>query len=106
MPAIDLPTLRDRLGDDPELEGLVLGGFIAQVGVLRQAMAGAGTEALRTTAHTLKGMALTVEARTLAEAAQRVEAAARAGGPLGEALAALMAAADAAVTEARVLTAR
>lgn len=106
MPAIDLPTLRDRLGDDPELEGLVLGDFIAQVEMLHRAMAGAGAETLRTHAHTLKGMALTVEARTLAEAAQRVEAAARAGGPLDEALAALAAAADAAVAEARALTAR
>lgn len=106
MPAIDLPALRDRLGDDPELEGLVLGDFIAQVGLLRQAMAGAGAETLRTHAHTLKGMALTVEARTLAEAAQRVEAAAHAGGPLEEPLAALVVAADAAVTEARALTAR
>lgn len=106
MPAIDLPALRDRLGDDRELEGLVLGEFIAQVGLLRQAMANAGAEALRTHAHTLKGMALTVEARTLAEAAQRVEAAARAGGPLGEPVATLIAAADAAVAEARALAAR
>lgn len=105
MPAIDLPALRDRLGDDPELEGLVLGDFIAQVELLRQAMAGAGAETLRTHAHTLKGMALTVEARDLAVAAQTLEAAARAGGPLDGPLAALAAAADAAVAEARALAA-
>lgn len=75
-PAVDLPALRDRLGDDPELLAEVLAGFLEQLDLLRVPLAGDDPDALRTAAHTLAGMALTVGAGPLAEAAHRLGAAA------------------------------
>src|SRR5215210_1859363 len=96
---LDLEHLSRQTAGDRALEGELLALFEAQCARLRPLLAAGPSPAERAdAAHTLKGSARAIGAWPLAAAADRLEAALRAGGPEP---AALMAAFDAVVEATR-----
>lgn len=80
---IDLPRLRQRFDDDDALLVEIFGVFASETPVRRAgieaALAGGDLEALTGLAHSLKGVAATLLAEPLRQAAHTLEKAARDG---------------------------
>jgi HPt (histidine-containing phosphotransfer) domain-containing protein len=93
---IDAPALAAQTFDDAELRGEILRMFLDQTPALVQAAFAATGEARRDVAHRIKGSALAVAARPLAEAAERLESAPASDAALTELESAVAAALDAA----------
>jgi len=92
MDSFDPEQLAARCGDDLDFQHEIVGDFLSQLDSLLDgvavAVASRDAGAVREAAHALRGSALSVDARPLAEASARVESLGR-GGDLTRAEAAL-----------------
>jgi HPt (histidine-containing phosphotransfer) domain-containing protein len=91
-PTIDFVHLARMTLGDRALEQEVLTLFVCQAGMLMARMHGASPALVCATAHTLKGSAQGIGAFAVAQAAERLESAARLGEDLGPSFQMLVAA--------------